>query len=50
MLDAQVVKLDGSVLWASEDPDLIWALRGAGASFGGKIPHPASIMQPGCGS
>ena len=34
MLDAQVVKLDGSVGWASEEPELLWALRGAGASFG----------------
>jgi len=34
MLDAQVVKLDGSVIWASEEPDLLWALRGAGANFG----------------
>ena len=34
MLDAQVVKLDGSVVWASTEPDLMWALRGAGAGFG----------------
>lgn len=36
MLDAEIVKLDGTVLWASEEPDLLWALRGAGASFGGE--------------
>lgn len=36
MLDAQVVKLDGEVIWATEEPDLLWALRGAGGSFGGK--------------
>lgn len=36
MLDAQVVKLDGQVIWASAEPDLLWALRGAGGSFGGK--------------
>ena len=36
MLDAQVVKLDGQVVWASAEPDLLWALRGAGGSFGGK--------------
>lgn len=35
MLDAQVVKLDGQVVWASAEPDLLWALRGAGGSFGG---------------
>ena len=35
MLDAQVVKLDGQVVWASTEPDLLWALRGAGGSFGG---------------
>jgi FAD/FMN-containing dehydrogenase len=29
LLDAQVVKVDGAVLWASEDPDLFFALRGA---------------------
>ncbi|KAJ9602321.1 hypothetical protein H2200_013176 [Cladophialophora chaetospira] len=29
LLDAQVVKVDGTVLWASEDPDLLFALRGA---------------------
>ncbi|EXJ74750.1 uncharacterized protein A1O5_01445 [Cladophialophora psammophila CBS 110553] len=33
MLDAEVVKMDGTVLWASHEPDLLWALRGAGASF-----------------
>ena len=36
LLDAQVVKLDGQVVWAAEEePDLLWALRGAGGSFGG---------------
>lgn len=34
MLDAQVVKLDGSVIWASEEPDLLWGLRCAGTNFG----------------
>ncbi|ETI28914.1 hypothetical protein G647_01366 [Cladophialophora carrionii CBS 160.54] len=29
LLDAQVVKVDGTVLWAAEDPDLLFALRGA---------------------
>lgn len=41
MLDAEVVKLDGKTVWASEEPDLLWALRGAGASFGGKNPEAA---------
>src|SRR5262245_11140754 len=35
MLDALVVKVNGDVLWASEEPDLLWALRGGGAGFGG---------------
>ncbi|KAK4500061.1 hypothetical protein PRZ48_008247 [Zasmidium cellare] len=34
MLDAQVVKLDGSVVWASEEPDLLWGLRGAQLGLG----------------
>ncbi|KIX92942.1 uncharacterized protein Z520_11418 [Fonsecaea multimorphosa CBS 102226] len=33
MVDAEVVTLDGTVLWASQEPSLLWALRGAGASF-----------------
>ncbi|EXJ64789.1 hypothetical protein A1O7_01127 [Cladophialophora yegresii CBS 114405] len=34
LLDAQVVKMDGSVVWASSEPDLLWALRGGGGGFG----------------
>ncbi|KAF2095483.1 FAD-binding domain-containing protein [Rhizodiscina lignyota] len=34
MLDAQVVKLDGSIVWASEEPELLWALRGSTGGFG----------------
>ncbi|KAE8152546.1 hypothetical protein BDV25DRAFT_61515 [Aspergillus avenaceus] len=34
MLDAQVVKYDGSVVWASTEPELLWALRGGGGGFG----------------
>lgn len=37
MLDAQVVKLDGSVVWASQEPGLLWGLRGAQIGLGGKI-------------
>lgn len=35
MLDAQVVKLDGSIKWASVEPDLLWALRGTITGFAG---------------
>ncbi|KAE8139932.1 FAD-binding domain-containing protein [Aspergillus pseudotamarii] len=34
MLDAKVVKYDGSVVWASREPQLLWALRGGGGGFG----------------
>jgi hypothetical protein len=33
MLDVQVVKLDGTILWASEEPDLLWAMRGTVGAF-----------------
>jgi FAD/FMN-containing dehydrogenase len=33
LLDALVVKLDGTITWASREPDLLWALRGGGAGF-----------------
>jgi FAD/FMN-containing dehydrogenase len=34
MLDAQIVLMNGSVLWASSDPELLWSLRGGGGRFG----------------
>lgn len=37
MLDAEIVKLDGSVVWASEEPDLLWGLRGGYIGLGGEF-------------
>lgn len=36
LLDMHIVLRDGKVLWASEQPDLMWALRGGGGNFGGR--------------
>ncbi|KAF4556461.1 FAD-binding domain-containing protein 55 [Elsinoe fawcettii] len=33
LLDVQVCQKDGTVIWASEQPDLLWALRGGGGNF-----------------
>lgn len=33
-IDAEVVKYDGTVVMASAEPDLLWALRGSGGGFG----------------
>lgn len=35
-IDAEVVKHDGSVVMASTEPELMWALRGGGGGVGGK--------------
>lgn len=37
LLDAQIVKSDGQVSWASEEPEILWALRGGGAGFAGRL-------------
>ncbi|KAK7728129.1 hypothetical protein SLS57_002599 [Botryosphaeria dothidea] len=38
MLDVEIVLRDGRKVWASNEPDLLWALRGGGGNFGGQTP------------
>ncbi|CAN9393934.1 unnamed protein product [Alternaria alternata] len=33
-IDAEVVKYDGTIVMASTEPELMWALRGSGGGFG----------------
>ena len=35
LLDVQLVLGDGRLLWASEEPELLWAVRGGRCAFGG---------------
>ncbi|KAL7911414.1 FAD binding domain-containing protein [Trichoderma velutinum] len=34
MIDCEIVKYDGTVVWASSEPALLWAIRGGGGGFG----------------
>lgn len=44
LLDAEIVKLDGSVVWASNEPDLLWGLRGGYIGLGGKFSTVAQVL------
>jgi hypothetical protein len=43
-VDAEVVKYDGTIVMASTEPDLLWALRGSGGGFGGTWESPEPFM------
>ena len=45
LLDAHLVLSSGKSIWASQDPDLLWAMRGGGGNFGGAL-WPASWFVP----
>lgn len=45
MLDAQIVKINGDITWASEEPDILWALRGGGGGFAGNIHRSCSVSK-----
>jgi FAD/FMN-containing dehydrogenase len=45
LIDAQIVLADGSIKWASEDEDLLFALKGAGHAFGGKSASKVSLSK-----
>lgn len=34
LLDVEIALMDGTLKWASSDPELLWALRGGGGRFG----------------
>lgn len=42
-LDAEIVKWDGAVTMASQEPDLLWGLRGGGGGLGGNLRSPLSF-------
>lgn len=44
-LDAEIVKLDGSVVWASNEPDLLWGLRGGYIGLGGESSTVAQALK-----
>ncbi len=45
MLDVQVVKIDGTVLWASEELDLLGALRGTFGAFAVVVCLQTTLLQ-----